>query len=197
MNVQAAIISAITAATITLVMDVLLRPYLEVRKDRIVSAARDKRDLVVSLDISASHITSSAAINGPSQIQLREDIDTCTNHLALIARIRCPGKTRRVCHDAIYSVRSTLIVTLETIESGERITEIKENRDAIAGVARKLLRSQYSELFLMMVLVRGLLLIPPFKIRATHAHHRELKKVMDENKERIRSMANSSANPAT
>src|SRR3954468_24563117 len=99
-------------------MDVLLRPYLEVRKDRIVSAARDKRDLIVSLDISASHIAGSTATDGPSQIKLREDIDTCTKHLALIARIRCPRKTRRACHDAIYFVRSTLIATLETIQSG-------------------------------------------------------------------------------
>jgi len=46
---QTALISAGTAAAVALLLDLLVRPYLESRKDWVVSSASEKRKLIIDL----------------------------------------------------------------------------------------------------------------------------------------------------
>ncbi|WP_158226881.1 hypothetical protein [Amycolatopsis vastitatis] len=48
-SMQTALISALTAAAVTLLIEYFAKPALEMRKDRLVNAARARRDMVATL----------------------------------------------------------------------------------------------------------------------------------------------------
>jgi hypothetical protein len=62
---QTVLISALTAAVVTLLIEYFAKPYLEVRKDRIVDSHRARRDLILKAESAANYEISALGLLEP------------------------------------------------------------------------------------------------------------------------------------
>jgi hypothetical protein len=139
---QTALISAATAAVVTLVLDVLIRPYLEARKDRIVSLARDRRDLIESLRGGLSQIGHTAAIYPTDKDKLEEVIQSATYQIARVQSISLPDRTSRACVRLLLKVRGEFIAHLVGLQVCERTIVDPKNLEKANKIAAQLLNSK-------------------------------------------------------
>jgi hypothetical protein len=117
---QTAVISAVTAAAVTLILDVLIRPYLEVRKDRIVSTARDKRELATGLRDLHSEILHATLYCSTNKDKLRQVADRISGQLSKIYSLNYSTRITDVCSQLLLTVRGELIGTVHVIEVFEK-----------------------------------------------------------------------------